>query len=217
MFKRKNLWLVAWALLAGSAALAAAPLQLVEGTHYKTLSQPVGTDSSGKIEVLEAFSFGCIHCYNFEPALRAWKAKMPGDVQLNYLPATFSANFEMFARGFYAAKALGIEESTHAKVFDAIWKGNQVPQDMGGIIDMYVRLGADRTKFTDALASMGVCTAVNAAGVKAERLKLEGTPTIYVDGRYQVLPDGGSTYDDIFLRIDALIAKVRAERKAPRK
>jgi thiol:disulfide interchange protein DsbA len=216
MGRVRNLWLGVCALLAGSAAMAA-PLQLVEGVHYKTLANPVTTDTGGKIEVLEAFSFGCIHCFNFEPALSAWKAKLPADVQVNYLPATFNSNFEMFARGFYAARALGIEESTHEKVFDAIWKSNTPPQDMGGVVDMYVRLGADRARFTSALSSLGVQTAVNAAGVKAERLKLEGTPTLYVDGKYQVLPDGGSSYDDIFQRVDALIVKARAEHKAVRK
>ena len=216
MGRLRNLWLGACALLAGGAALAA-PLQLVEGVHYKTLANPVTTDTGGKIEVLEAFSYGCVHCFNFEPALRAWKAHLPADVQMTYLPATFNSNFELYARGFYAAKALGIAESTHEKVFDTVWKSGMAVQDTGQLINLYVRLGADRAKFTDALASLGVQAAISAAGVKAERLKLEGTPTLYVDGKYQVLPDGGSSYDDIFLRVDALIAKARAEHRAPRK
>ncbi len=216
MRKWKNSWLGLCALLAGSAATAA-PLQLVEGLHYRTLATPVTTDTGGRIEVLEAFSYGCVHCFDFEPALRAWKARLPADVQMSYLPATFNSNFELYARGYYAAKALGMADSTHEKVFDTIWKSGMSVQDTGQLINLYVRLGADRAKFTAALASLGVQAAISSAGVKAERLKLEGTPTLYVDGRYQVLPDGGSSYDDIFQRLDALIVKARAERKAARK
>jgi thiol:disulfide interchange protein DsbA len=212
----QGLWLGACALLLGSAAVSA-PLQLVEGHHYRTLANPVTTDTGSKIEVLEAFSYGCVHCFNFEPALRSWKARLPDDVQMSYLPATFNRDFELYARGYYAAKALGLADSVHEKVFDAIWKSGTAVQDTGQLINLYAQLGADRTRFTAALASLGVQAAISSAGVKAERLKLEGTPTLYVDGKYQVLPDGGNSYDDIFERLDALILKARAEHKAARK
>ena len=213
MVKWKSAWLGACALWLGSAALAA-PLQLVEGLHYRTLAKPVSTESGGKIEVLEAFSYGCVHCFNFEPALRAWKAKLPADVQMNYLPATFNPNFALYARGYYAAKALGIADSTHAKVFDAIWKSNMAVESPAQLVDLYVRLGADRAKFSAALTSLGVQAAVSAAGIKAERMQLEGTPTLYVDGKYQILGEGVESYDDVFQRADALIVKARAEHKA---
>lgn len=216
MGKWKGLLLGACALLAGSAAMAAS-VTLVEGQNFRTLAQPVTTDSGGKIEVLEAFSYGCVHCFDFEPALRAWKARLPADVQISYLPATFNPNFELYARGYYAAKALGMADSTHEKVFDSVWKTGLAVQDAAQLTSLYVRLGADRGKFNEALASMGVQAAISAAGVKAERLQLEGTPTLYVDGKYQVLTNGATSYDDIMQRLDALVAKARAERRVARK
>ena len=200
----------------GGAALAA-PLQLVEGLHYRTLAKPVPTDTGSRIEVLEAFSYGCVHCFNFEPALRAWKARLPADVQVSYLPATFNPNFALYARGYYAAKALGIADATHEKVFEAIWKSGMAAEDPAQLVNLYVRLGADRGKFTAALTSLGVQAAVSAAGIKAERMQLEGTPTLYVDGKYQILGEGVESYDDVFQRADALIAKARAEHKAAAK
>jgi thiol:disulfide interchange protein DsbA len=90
-------------------------------------------------------------------------------------------------------------------------------KDAEQLTNLYVRLGADRGKFTEALASIGVQAAISAAGAKAERLKLEGTPTLYVDGRYQVLTTGATSYDDIMQRLDAVIAKARADRKTAQK
>jgi protein dithiol oxidoreductase (disulfide-forming) len=210
----KNLWLGAGALLACGAVLAASAPVLVEGQNFRTLATPVATESGGKVEVLEAFSYGCVHCYEFEPALRAWKAHLPADVQMSYLPATFNTNFELYARGYYAAKALGIADSTHEQVFDTIWKSGMAAQDASQLTNLYVRLGADRARFSEALTSLGVQAATSAAGVKAERLKLEGTPMLYVDGKYQVLTTGATSYDDIMQRLDAVIAKARAEHKS---
>lgn len=205
------------ALGIAGVASAAAPVALVEGQNYRTLASAVTPDNPGKIEVLEAFSYGCVHCYEFEPAMRAWKAHLPADVQVEFLPATFNSLFALYARGYYAARALGIADSTHEKVFDEIWKNGLQARDDDTLANLYARAGADRAKFADALKSMGVQTAVNAAGAKAERLKLEGTPTLYVDGKYQVLTNGATSYDDIMQRLDAVIAKARAEHKAARK
>ncbi len=213
----KGLWLSVFTLLAAGAAAADAPVTLVEGQNFRTLATPMPVESGNKIEVLEAFSYGCVHCYQFEPALRAWKAHQPADVQMNYLPASFNPIFELFARGYFAAKALGIADSTHEKVFDTVWGAGIQPKDDEQLISLYVRLGADRAKFSEALASMGVQAALSAAGVKAERLKLEGTPTLYVDGKYQVLTNGVTSYGEIMQRLDAVIAKARAERKSAHK
>lgn len=216
----KTLWTSLWAttaLVLAGAASAAAPVALVEGQNYRTLSPAVTPDNPAKIEVLEAFSYGCVHCYEFEPAIRAWKARMPADVQLEFMPATFNSLFELYARGYYAAKALGVADSTHEKIFDAIWKTGLQAKDDETLANLYARVGVDKGKFLEALKSMGVQTAISSATAKAQRLKLEGTPTLYVDGKYQVLTNGATSYDDILQRLDAVVAKARAEHKAVHK
>ena len=36
----------------------------------------------GKIEVLEFFWYGCPHCYNLQPALKAWLKNAPKDIAI---------------------------------------------------------------------------------------------------------------------------------------
>ena len=36
------------------------------------LNTPQPVDNDGKVEVLEFFAYGCIHCANLEPSLEAW-------------------------------------------------------------------------------------------------------------------------------------------------
>lgn len=216
----KTLWTGLWAAAAlalAGAASAAAPVTLVEGQNFRTLSPSVTPDNPNKIEVLEVFSYACVHCFEFEPAMRSWKARMPADVQLEFMPATFNSLFELFARGYYAAKAMGVAESTHEKVFDVIWRTGLQANNDETLANLYSRVGVDKAKFLDALHSMGVQTATSSATAKAQRLKLEGTPTLYVDGKYQVLTNGATSYDDILQRLDAVVAKARAEHKAAHK
>ena len=42
-------------------------MEYEEGTHYVELQIPLNTRNPDKIEVAEYFSYGCPHCYQFEP------------------------------------------------------------------------------------------------------------------------------------------------------
>ena len=49
----------------------------VEGVHYEAIDIPVKTGLEGeqplKVEVVEVFSYMCIHCYSFDPLLKLWE------------------------------------------------------------------------------------------------------------------------------------------------
>ena len=199
------------------AALAAtgpvAAVTLTEGVEYERLAAPEPTHDPQKIEVLEVFSYGCIHCFELEPALRAWKARLPPDVDLQYLPATFRPEFQLYARGFYAAEALGQLEATHTRVFDALWKEGRQIRSLGDLANLYAGFGVDRARFFEAAQSAENRTAVDAAYDKIRRLKVDGTPALYVAGRYRVLPTLISTQEELLQRVDALIVLERAARQ----
>ena len=201
-------------LLAALAATGpAAAVTLTEGVEYERLAAPEPTHDPQKIEVLEVFSYGCIHCFELEQALRAWKARLPPDVDLQYLPATFRPEFQLYARGFYATEALGQLEATHTRVFDAVWKEGRQIRSLGDLANLYAGLGVDRTRFFEAAQSAENRAAVDAAYDKIRRLKVDGTPALYVAGRYRVLPTLIYTQEELLQRVDALIALERAERQ----
>ena len=52
--------------LFASIALQAAPKL---GTDFGVLDSPLPIKKDGKVEVVEAFWYGCGHCYSFEPEL----------------------------------------------------------------------------------------------------------------------------------------------------
>ena len=57
--------------------------QYEEGVHYQILDPQAPLSTSGEgIEVSEYFSYGCGHCFQFDPVLTAWLETLPKDVVL---------------------------------------------------------------------------------------------------------------------------------------
>ena len=52
-----------------ASAASAAPVALVEGLNYTTLSTPIPQQQAGKVEVLEFFGYFCPHCAHLELSL----------------------------------------------------------------------------------------------------------------------------------------------------
>ncbi len=65
--------------------------KFVEGTHYQRIPIPVQTEPTpaGKVEVVEVFSYGCIHCYNFDPMIEGWH-KAQNEVAFRLVPSVFN-------------------------------------------------------------------------------------------------------------------------------
>ncbi len=201
------------ALAVPGAAAVPPPITLTEGVEYALLPAPEPVADADRIEVLEVFSYGCVHCFHLEPALQAWKARLPADVELRYLPATFRPEFVRYARGYYAAQALGQHEATHARVFDALWNRHVAVNSLADLANLYAGLGVERSRFIEAAQSADNRAAVDAAHEKIQRLQLDGTPAFIVAGRYRVLDNLISGSEELLQRVDAVIAMVRAERR----
>ena len=72
MLKQLGIVALAFLVLAPSARPSA-----VAGHDYMVLGVPQRQETNGKIEVIEFFSWGCPHCYEFYPMLARWMATLP--------------------------------------------------------------------------------------------------------------------------------------------
>ena len=107
--RNRTLVLLPWVLAAVLAVHSTPPhAQAVEGTDYRKVEPPLPTDSPGKIEVIEFFSYGCPHCEAFYPLVSAWAAKLPHDVVFKRVPVSFNRPaWIALARAYYALQAAG--------------------------------------------------------------------------------------------------------------
>jgi protein dithiol oxidoreductase (disulfide-forming) len=181
---------------------------------YVPISPPGPTAAGDKVEVVEAFSYGCVHCFDFQPEVDAWLKRVDkSKVQFTYLPATFNRYFALMARGYYAASSMGVATQTHQQVFDALFTQRKAVNDMNQLADLYASLGVDRAQFLKTAESMFVQTQLQRANDLMYSYFIDGTPTIIVAGKYRVDGDSAGGNDKIFTVVDKLVERELAERK----
>ena len=180
--------------------------EYTEGVDYKKLS-PLATDSGDKIEVLEFFWYGCPHCYTFEPYINAWKKTKPSNVEFVRVPAMFRPDWEVQARTYYALSNMGVIEDLHGKIFSAVHKDKKRLNKKELLTDFVVKNGVDRKKFEEEYSSFSVDSMVRKAKKKQTAYKLQGVPSIAVNGKYLTSGSMSGSYDNLVKILDYLIKK----------
>jgi thiol:disulfide interchange protein DsbA len=184
--------------LAPLAAAAQQPRGVIE------LNPPRTVESTGKIEVLEFFWYGCIHCYNLEPRIETWLKKLPADVEFRRVPAVFNERWAHDAAIFYAFEAMGLLDKLHKPFFDAIHR-DRLRTDHGPALNQWLeKQGVDPKKFEAMVKSFGVQSKTRRAVRMTADYKIDGTPAMAVHGRYTV-PSGDTMLDTV----NELVAAVR--------
>ncbi len=194
------------ALVAPLAAFAAKDPQA--GTDYELIEPPVPTKSD-KIEVVEAFSYGCIHCFHAAPAISAWKKTLPPNVHFEYVPAAFRQDFAMLARGFYTAETFGggIVEKAHDDFFKAIFVDRKPMNSLEDVAKFYADYGIKSDSFLLGTHGFVVEARMKRADDLLRSFGINGTPTIVINGKYRVLAKSGGTAEEMLETVDALIKK----------
>ncbi len=202
------------ALIATFAAvgglLMTAPAQAApaEGKEYQVLKAPQPVPA-GKIEVTEFFWYGCPHCFDFEPELEAWVKKQGKDVVFKRVPVAFRDDLLPHTKIFYALESLGKLEAMHTKVFNAIHVDRKRMLDPNEIADFMAKNGIDRKAFLDAYNSFSVTTNSQRANKIADAYKIDGVPTVVVQGKYETSPSIAGTKTSAIQAMDYLVTQVR--------
>lgn len=181
----------------------------VEGTHYVKLSQPVPTGSSGKVDVVEFFSYACPHCNAFEPTLEAWTKKLPADVAFRRAPVPFLQNAENFQKLYFALEAMGQVDALQRKIFYAIHGERQRLDKPADIAAFLAKQGVDSAKFMDVFNSFSVQTKVRQAGQLSEAYKIDGVPALGVQGRYYTSVSLAGGPEKALAVVDYLVQRTR--------
>src|SRR5882672_11441888 len=135
------------------AALAAARPAFAQQAQAEVteLNPPQPVEAGGKIEVLEFFWYGCIHCYNLEPQLEAWLKKLPADTQFRRVPAVFNQRWAHDASIFYAFEALGALDKLHRPFFDAIHRDHLRTDSPQALNEWLEKNGIEPRRFNDTM------------------------------------------------------------------
>ncbi len=181
-----------FALLAASLAVStafASPTDPKSGVEYVTLAQPQPVQAVGKkVEVIEFFMYHCPHCNALEPVLEQWIKKQGDNIVVKriHLPSTGPNDPETHL--FLTLEALGKVEEMTPKVFKAMHQDRVRLTKDDVIIDWVSKNGIDRQTFLNAWNSFGVMTKLRRQQSIVDAYKVDGAPTIVIDGKYQTSP-----------------------------
>lgn len=200
---------LATTLLADAAlAQAGAP---VEGKQYTRVEPPVPPIVPGKIEVIEFFSYACPHCNAFEPTVAAWSKKLPADVAFHRVPVPFLMNAENLMRTYYSLETLGQVDAMNPKVFAAIHIDRNYLEKPADIAALMAKNGIDAAKFTSVFNSFSVATSVTRAKKLMAAYKIDGVPTLTVQGRYATSPGQAGGFEQATAVVDYLVQRSRGK------
>ena len=223
-------WLTVVLLFIGAAAGAQAPAEWVAGKHYFLIPGPQQVSvAPGKIEVTEAFSYGCPACNAFQPVMERLKASLPANAELVYLHASFRPDeqWPMFQRAYYTAQVLNIAEKTHKAMFDAIWKSGgelaladsktrkpKKPTLEDAAAFYKKAAGVDTAKFLSVAKGFTVEGKIRRAEKLLRGYVVDSTPTIIVNGRYRLNDRSAGGTDQMIQLVNWLVAKESLQRSA---
>lgn len=190
-----------WLALAGMVmAFSVSAADYSDGKQYNTLEKPV----AGAPQVMEFFSFYCPHCYQFEEVLHvsdSVKKKLPAGTKMTKYHVEFLGPLgKDLTQAWAVAMAMGIEDKITAPMFEAVQKTQSV-QTPADIRKVFIDAGVKPEEYDAAWNSFVVKSLVAQQEKAAADVGLQGVPAMYVNGKYQLNPQGMDTSNmDVFVQ-----------------
>jgi thiol:disulfide interchange protein DsbA len=207
----KRLFTIAM-LLSLSGVAVAQGQKIEEGFDYRILPVAQPLETKGKVEVIEFFWYGCPHCYDFEPELSSWIKRQPKDVSFRRVPVAFRDDFMPHSQLFYALESMGKGDALNEKVMYAMHKENKRLLTEPEIADWVATQGIDRNTFLATYRSFAVVSKARAARQLAEAYRIDGVPTIVMQGKYVTSPSIAGTKAKAIGVMDYLEEKIRKDK-----
>ena len=188
-------------------ALAAESFQ--EGKHYIKLDTPVQTQVKGKVEVAEAFWYGCPHCLTLETYLVPWKNKLPEYTSFRKVPALFSRVWKTHGQLYFTLETLNVSQSVHDDVFVSVQKEGRRLTTQEDMTKFASEHGISPDTFNKTFKSFGVKNKMRQADKMIRGSRITGVPALIINGKYIVSASEAGSVENMFKVADFLIEKER--------
>ena len=163
----------------------------VEGEDYTLLDTPLINQKRDKIEVIEYFSYRCIHCKNFEPFLEDWLVEIPESVNFARQHVVFSTSDELFARTHLALQQSPNYSSLHNRLFSAVHDRQKQFTDLEDITSYLEDYDLDPNEFNRSFTSTRTDRKLTNNRSRQARSQLTATPSLLISGKYLISMKNG--------------------------
>ena len=181
-----------------------------EGEDYALIENADRIRIGDPINVYEFFSYGCVHCRNFDPELEEWLVTTDEDVAFSRKPAAFSRTWTLLGQGYLALEQADALEGNHAKLFSAVHDFGKTFRSGQEIADYLDSETLPAAEFMRAFNSPKVRRKLSQAETDSRRYNVQSVPTMIVADKYTV--DMGNGMQRALEVVDYLIGQERTER-----
>ncbi len=163
----------------------------VEGEDYTLLDTPLTNQQRDSVEVIEYFSYRCIHCKNFEPFLEDWLVEIPENVNFARQHVVFSTSDELFARTHLALQQSPNYSSLHNRLFSAVHDRQKQFTDIEDITSYLEDYDLDPNEFNRSFTSTRTDRRLTNNRSRQARSQLTATPSLLISGKYLISMKNG--------------------------
>jgi len=181
-----------------STTLAFSNEKFVEGVDYETMTNESSSyvqKQNKKIQVVEAFWYGCPHCYIFDEYLSKWEKKNDEDIEFINMPVVFNKPWLLHARVFYTFKEMDNYSELHKNFFYAFHEQQRKFNTMDSIMNFFESQNVDIEQAKKILLSEKVSKKVQEANYMLETYKIDSVPAIIINNKYKISGSMAKTYD----------------------
>jgi len=172
-----------------------------------TLTEHVEGKGTTGVTLVEYGDFQCTYCAAYFPTIEQVVAKYGDKIKFqfrNFPLVNLHQNAFAAARAAEAAALQGKFWEMYQLLYQnqSLWSDSSSPMS---IYESYAKqLGLNLTRFKSDYASSKVNDLINADKAEGEKLKIQGTPTFFLDGKQVQVSNNVSDFEKL---IDAEIAK----------
>ncbi len=159
--------------------------QIIEGRDYTLVEKPRRIRGE-RIELIEFFSYACVHCYRLEPILKDWIPNQKDEIEFVQIPAVMSNYWSILGKHFYTLKRLEKLDSHHIDIFNAIHSSGRIFDSEEKLFDFIKTTNIEFGSYEELYRSIEVKSDIQRASQMAKRLKISAVPTFVVQGKYIV-------------------------------
>ena len=199
-----------------STTLLFADEKFVEGVDFQLINDNPSSyeqKKSKKVLIVEAFWYGCPHCYIFDDYLSKWKLKKEKDIEFVNMPVVFNKPWLLHARVFYTIKEMDNYSELHKNFFYAFHEQQRKFSTLDSVMNFFDSQNIDVDKAKKIFSSEKISKKVQEANYMLETYKIDSVPAIIINNKYKITGSMAKTYDRM-IEISEYIVGIERENRA---
>ncbi|MEO5350803.1 MAG: thiol:disulfide interchange protein DsbA/DsbL [Magnetococcus sp. YQC-3] len=205
--------LTGWSTGVAAETKNPATTSLQAGVHYDLIS-PAVPRSGSKPEVVEIFNFKCPHCFSLAPHTAIWAKKNQERILFKSIPIYWGKQTDIPVRAFFAAEFLGKGEEMKQAIFKAHFDNSADIENLEEMVFLAEATGMESQAFRTHMNSFGVSSKIAQAKSLQQAFRTSSTPTLVINGTYQVMPGKhakGATEPVDYEKLFAIVEKLATQ------